>query len=225
MTTYERFPLQRGADAYIASVLGSGTTLASLLGESGMIPKGEVGTVLPSDTAESELYKFEVGGTVRSAKVSAGKTETSEEPTPIRDLRALVAGEIARVVSTIPHHVCVMENPLARPSDPATLRYVSDTVTFGHEIYHVIGTHPTISVTEEQVAIAIREAGSAYRFVAALVELPKHLATNGLPRHLDMTTLEELAQNCHVLYLGAYDGEAYLRWARADLAEQCAELG
>jgi hypothetical protein len=135
---------------------------------------------------------------------------------PVHSYRSALQGEVAQFLSDGVANLCVIENAVARPSDPVVQQYRSQLAVFNDEVYHVIGPFAGDQwVDEDLVGAALREANGVLGLVAALANLSDFPCPAGRSSYpLSAQDLRKLAERTSVLFVDAYDGEGYLRWVK-----------
>jgi hypothetical protein len=185
-----------GADAltYIRSQLRQGNQLAQYLLRYVPLEEGTVFVVLP-DTASSQMVgNLETGGIARRS-----------------DTEPLLIESIQRYLQH-PGRLALFEDKVASRGDPFLESSKATFVTCGPEIYHFL----TASQAQDPKKIqrTIRLARS-YMFIGILFTLPGGFSAFRTGGDIPTSLLETAAQNVDYLFIGAYDGEAELTWARS----------
>jgi hypothetical protein len=210
MTRYREFSLDAAALAYIRQCLELGHTLSRRLGDRDLAA-GRVTTRLPAEADTSELMMFEWGRKLKPMPeidrlVESGNGTTvrmSAVPNTNEDLSLLVQ----RFLRENRDNVLIIENWLARRSDPELSRRKSRVVTFEDEVYTVVCADDL-----QLVPRAIMESATPGVFIAALATIPLDLCGSRDNNLFSADALAACAAAAEVMIVGAYDGEAYLFW-------------
>jgi len=119
---------------------------------------------------------------------------------------------IEAFLRTAPGHIFIVENALARPSDPVLSSYGSHLLMFDEEVYHLLLPQDR---DEKIISQTLREAGYPYPpLVGALASGAEEIGLSGESQQITFVQLRASAERAAKIIVGAYDGEGYLIWSR-----------
>ncbi len=198
----EKFELDDRAQDYVTSVLSEAGTLARLINENLRQEVASSFTFAPKRTSPAQLYRFREGGLFAdgSGKRGAHLRQTRISSSGREHLASFVSG----MLSAHRESCCVMENVLARCTDPWLQDWREFTVCYGNEVYFIART-PTPSGQLEEL---VGRAETMPTFYGVLTK-SAHKAT-GSGKGLPGWVLEEWRNSWKLLFAGAYDGEGYI---------------
>ncbi len=216
MNACEERSLGPEALEYIRECLAEGKTLARHLLERVDLESGTVTTFLPSDVSKEAASQFRTGGKLERDpetfvyRTAPDGSRVRWEPVPNTD--PWLVSIVQAFLRAAEGRVCILENALARPSDPGLSRFQSRLLAFEDEVYHVLLSR---ELEGTEIARAIGEARCAY---PPLIGVITFLAAEaGLPdeaRDITSAQLRVLAERTQKIVVGAYDGEGYLIWSK-----------
>jgi hypothetical protein len=169
---------------------------------------GRITTFLPRGVSIADLTTFTEGGKLPAAEPTSGHGARS---TPIPNADAILVNEIHSFVRANTERICVIEDALTTIDDPYVQEFTDILICEGR-IYHFV----TSSSTPERIMACIRDARTVLDFVGALTVLPPNLFGVALGgRHKVIASdIENMAQNATCVFVGAYDGESFLKWTK-----------
>jgi hypothetical protein len=204
------------ATNYMKRVLTQGHTLAKFLLQS---VKPQVGTIVilsPSPLDSSQALEFD-SGHFPQEPVSATIGGLPGAISPIADSDDQLASLIGQLLEA-PDAVCLLENSVASAGDPWLQRAKSCVVTREREVFHVLFSEDN---TEDKIAEAILEARGIPVFIGALGRLTSETAKSiSTQKAVAAVALESVAETARLVFVGAYDGEGYVLWAREPMEGQ-----
>jgi hypothetical protein len=191
-----------------------GHTLSHLLLELLDLREGVITTFLPSDIRQEQLYDFEAGGVLPIPHESTWRyiTESSGKKsilTPIPRDDSFVLSLIREFLLSNQDHVCIIEEPLAKPSDPCMSRRTTPYMTFGNEVYHFLSG----KVRDAEITEVVKWSYTIVSFLAILTT-PTQTIKLIDKREITAEELKSLATGTDKIIISAYDGEGYLVWRR-----------
>lgn len=169
---------------------------------------GRITTFLPRGVSSADLTTFTEGGKLPAA-VPASDHRSRSAPIPNAD--GILVNEIHSFVRANAERVCLIEDALTTIDDPDVQEFKDILICEGR-IYHFV----TSSFTPERIMGCIRDARTVLDFVGALAVLPSNLLGIALGgRHeVVASDIENMAQNATCVFVGAYDGESFLKWTK-----------
>jgi len=182
---------------YVKKSLAIGKSLLNILLKTFDFQKGKAITFLPAEVSVDAAKQFTTGGKLAQATSSLTITPT---PTSV----SLLVSEIATFLKARQRRSCIMENALAKPSDPYLAPFKNKILTFGEEVYHYLLPE---DAQDETISKAVKVA-SSYLFIGALSSLPQAITPTAGVVALDI--LKEYAARAEKIIVGAYDGEGYV---------------
>lgn len=205
MTAYRECELGQQAINYLRERLGNGHTLARAVASALDLSGGRVRTCVPEPTGGAALADLEHGGLGTPTQTTEWYVRIAHETTEwyVRIAQEFLSGESRRVL--------VLENNPARASDPGMESYKSRVVTFGEEVYHVLCAGES---GHDEVRGAIWEAASAWIALGLMTSAPTDW--DPASRRFSTQDLRYLADRTEVIFVDAYDGEAWLVWDKTD---------
>lgn len=198
---------------YVESVLSEGHTLAKLLLQRFKPQVGTVFILSPDPLDSSQVLQFD-SGHFPQEPVSATIGGLPGSMSPIADSD----DEFTRLICELleaPDSVCLIENFLARAGDPWLQRAKSCVVTHESEVFHAVFSEDH---TQDKIADAIREARGIPVFIGVVGRLTSETA--GFiqkEKAVTASALESIAETARLVFVGAYDGEGFVLWAREPL--------
>jgi hypothetical protein len=193
MEGYREVLLGKAAAGYIEDRLANGLGLARRVLAAHQIAAGRMRTLVPAESAESVVEKFEQGGLIRSPAAYEWYVDW-----------------VRKFLCSGADHLCVLENSMAQAGDSGLLdRRKSRLVLSGNEVYHVICAH---EVTTENLKVAISEARSAWISLGFMTHAPP--SWNLSSRMFSPADLAYMAKNVEGVVVDAYDGEGWLVWEK-----------
>jgi hypothetical protein len=191
-----------------------GHTLSQLLLEVLDLHQGKITTFLPIDVRPEQLYDFEAGGVLPFPEKSTWRyiTEQSGKKTiltPIPRDDSFVLTLIREFLCSDKNNVCIIEEPLAKPTDSSMSRRKTPYIIYGNEVYHFLSSR----VGEAEIAEAIKWPHTTVSFLAILTTLVQNIALINKQK-ISADELRVLARGTETLMIGAYDGEGYLIWRK-----------
>jgi len=192
MPVYLEQELQRGAPAYLRDRLGDGLTLARESLASVNLGAGRALTFVPEDLLGERLLKLDVGGKVKCQLATDWY---------ISKTRAFLAGG--------PDRICVFENAMARPSDPGVGSFLSCTVIYGNDVYHVVCADEG---SDQALLCAIGDAMNAWMSLGFMTRCPP--GWNKGAKSFSLDDIKFMATHVEMITADAYDREGWLIWER-----------
>jgi hypothetical protein len=192
------------------SVLARGNTLAKLLLQHSILRGGSLSILSPDLLDPSQILQFDSGhfpqepvqGTVGGLPGSISPVADSDD-----ELVRLIYDRLE-----LPDSVCVMENLIARVSDPWLRQAKSCVVTRDSEVFHVVFKEDHL---RDKIAYAISDARRGPDFIGAVGPIDAEMA-KVIKEQKAITTsdLERIAEGPWLVFVGAYDAEGYVIWQR-----------
>src|SRR5262249_12047347 len=121
--------------AHLEQCLAEGRTLSHLLLERGDLRSGTLFTWLPPEADHSAVQDFRWGG--KLLVVDEGPFAPTLVPIP--NTNADLADRIRTFLRGGSDRLCVLQDPLAEPSDASLSECPSRLLTLGPDVYHVLG--------------------------------------------------------------------------------------
>jgi hypothetical protein len=174
-----RYVLDGQARKYMRTVL-AGSTLARTLSRVNL-ERGTIVSWLPPDVAQDRVHRFESGG--MTSKQASLDVLTTLAVTHLQEQ----------------DRQCIIEHPLARPTDHAIRQLRAPLIFHGDEVYFRLDRHVDAPTVRETLSTAFFQ-----RLVAAIVSA----------QVLDVDDVR-IAAECRAIFVGAYDGEGLLWWTPA----------
>jgi len=206
--------ISRSAGArYLTHILTQGHTLAKFLLQSVTPQVGTISILSPDPLDPSQLLQFDYGHFPQDP-VSATIGGLPGTISPVADSDDEFIGLISELLEA-PDSVCLIENSSSRAGDPWLRRAKSCVVIHGSEIFHAAFYEDH---TEDKIADAIREARGIPILVGAVGRITSETA-EAVQREKVITTgaLKSVAETARLVFVGAYDGEGFVLWAREPL--------
>ena len=169
---------------------------------------GSITTFLPRGVSTADLTTFTEGGKIPAAEPTSDHGGRSA---PIPNADGILADEIHSFVRANDERVCLIEDALTTIDDLDAQEYKDILICEGR-IYHFM----TSSFTPERIKACIRDAKTVLDFVGALTVLPRNLLGVALGGRHEVTAsdIQNMARNATGVFVGAYDGESFLKWTK-----------
>ena len=197
---------------YMKHVLTQGHTLAKFLLQSVKPQMGTIFILSPDPLDSSQALQFE-SGHFPQEPVSALIGGLPGAMSPVADSDDELVSLISLLLDT-PGAACLLESSRASGGDPWLQRARSCVATREDEAFHALFSEDH---TEDKIADAILEARGIPEalFIGAVGKLAPETAKSILTQKaLAAKTLESFAETAQLVFVGAYDGEGYVVWAR-----------
>lgn len=197
---------------YMRRQLASGLTLGRLLLEIDLGP-GTVTTYLPMNLDEGSILEFNSGGKMPSPTSTVRRRdERSVRITPVPDTDAWLASRTHAYLQEQRQGLVILENALARPSDPSLVSHYANLAVYDEEVYHVLTIEN--SPDQDSVLSAIRFV-KTHQFVGVFTSSDDRpgLRKAG-PVELTLEDLRDFARLAEGIVVGAYDLEGQLIWTK-----------
>lgn len=213
MKGLQLLPLSRipGAE-YVQWVLAHGHGLSTAALELSGFPDGEFFALLREAEVSGDLLSFQAGGKLAQGPRFQSDHNPSTTLAAIPDSFSAFTSFAAGFLSREPHGGIVIENWLARRSDPASQMLRSRIRTSGEAIYHWLPS--PASEDQGSIRVALEEAFSTPVFATFFLADAGELFTDHSSSEIDRKELESLAAAIVWIVVGAYDGEGFVAWRR-----------
>jgi len=198
---------------HLTHVLTQGHTLAKFLLQNFTPQGGTISILSPEPLDPSQLLQFDYGHFPQDPvpAIIGGLPGTMS---PVADSDDEFVGLISELLEA-PDSVCLMENSSSRAGDPWLRRARSCVVIHGSELFHAAFHEDH---TEDKIADAIREARRIPIFVGAVGRITSETAEAvQKEKVITMGALKGFAETARLVFVGAYDGEGFVLWAREPL--------
>ncbi len=195
---YEPVALGPSGRLYLRNVLRKGLTIATLATDSNDFAYGQCISFLPRGIDAGTMTNYSYGG-IASSQASR---------------KALV--QFLKGLDERYHHsLIVFENRYARPEDPFLRRCRSRVIAIGEEVYHVADTNDS----EDSLLTALTESAAAIETGIMIFALSEEEKRSFLSNP-SFKGIGPLVLKCIGIAVGAYDGEGYIIWLKANRSEQ-----
>jgi len=202
------------AEQYIRDRLADGNALSKALLKLLPIERGQIITCLPPGVVPQSLQDFSTGGKLPTPHTSEWKAAESRGESllmiPVPSTSAWITSKIREYLREESDHLCVLEDALARPTDPALRKRATRHTVHGDEVYHILLSQ---DAQYERVEATLRAATSTLPLIGILSTSEETRSGDSLGT-LSTVLLEALASRAQKILVGAYDGEGYLVWER-----------
>jgi hypothetical protein len=179
---------------FIGEQLELGLTLSHLL--LNHLMEGVAYAMMPERYSEVTCYQIMYGATFTPAEGSEART--------------FAVNEIVDFLRSDLRNVCVMENAIAKPSDPFIEKKGLVCTAYGDEVYYAV-TQDKANYNE--VEKTRRFAGN-YPFFACMTSHDERVSMPAPGQDFSLETLQHLASRARRLVIGAFDDEAFVYWER-----------
>lgn len=106
---------------------------------------------------------------------------------------------------------CIVEDPLAAPGDEALRNAVVKASVCGQSVFYVLGA---VDADRPSIEAVLRAASSiSPPTVGALTRWHVREGANGV---IDPQAMLEIVRHTDKVFVGAYDGEGFLIWSKAE---------
>jgi hypothetical protein len=192
---------------YIINQLSLGAKTLSINVSQLPIRNGRVFSFAPQALSDDLLYKFESGDL--NEKII---TTSNSHLVPVEnDSRIVLTNIICEYLNADADNYCVIEEPIAMPSDAWVLKSGINYVYIGDEMYYFLD----ISNCDKNTVEKLIKIGEAYYFLCVLGKLNIDLHPDTtIKGEINSELIQLMAANIDRLFVTAYDGEGYLMWER-----------
>ena len=191
-----RVPLAREGIEWVRSCVSRGHSLSQALLRSAALSSGSTFACVREGADRARLTDFEHGGIVPPGQKPASSADGALVSLVMSDLLAA-------------RRICVMEDGLAKPSDPWLRKIGTGQYFLGDDVFHFMVSGRT---DEGRILQALRAAKSPPVFVGAICAIGPQV---DLPPAGPVTRdlLDALVSAVVKIFVGAYDGEGYVVWS------------
>jgi hypothetical protein len=180
-----KIPLTKECEAYIQERLANGNSLSRAILEAFPISRGHVHLIAPSAKPHTSFYQ----GGVTSRAASTGEL-----------------AEIVRNYVKEPDGCAILENTLAKPTDPIIAKSKAQLAIFRNEVYHALpsGDYPT-EVVEDFIRLprySVALTGFLTRF-----KWPEHDRVE-----LTEYDLKVIVKQTQSIIISVFDDEGFIIW-------------
>ena len=215
MNKYREIVLEPRAIKYIRECLGYGLTLSRYILENLDLDTGQVITAFPEDANLETIDRYEYGGILPTAPESEWRRVTGKDGrrfimVPKYPFVSYPVSIIRSFLESDTGQICIFEEAMHKPSDPALQRRKSHFVTLQDEVYHLLTGR---EYSDKDIEQTIKEVGYDHPpLIGALASLPSAEDTSSIKKRITSDILIVLAKRTEKIIVGAYDGEGYLIW-------------
>lgn len=183
-----RHDLGSTGDRWLRQSLAQGKTLSAQLSNRIELQQGTAFTLVPPETDESRIRRWEEGGLVSS----------------VAALDRLV--QFLRPRLQEPQLYLVAENAVARPTDPVLRESEGNRFFVGEEVYEFVGP----GAKAEDIRACLRRADAGFSLNAVVAALTRAPRQNEEPEFF-----RETLDQPEIVVVRAYDGESFVVWERS----------
>lgn len=202
---------------YFRQALADGKTLSHCVLERTDLRQGRLFTLLPPGASTENLNDFMSGGKLLPSPPDTHVSVTFADGSPggtlvpIPNANAELARHVEAFLKEGFDRLCILEDQMAEPGDPAALHSPANVVVLGPELYYVLGNQDAdVRVIEDALCHA---SSSIY---PPLVGVLTHgLAHSKNRRETTTAELRSFAERAEEIVVGAYDGEGYVLWSKS----------
>jgi hypothetical protein len=192
---------------YIRDCLAEGKELSKSLLERLDLERGRVTTFLPIETTDERATEFRWGGKVPFGLGIQSGDGIGHLPSRIPNMNAALTNVVEAYLKSSDEAACVVEDPLAEPSDGALSRSPVKPSFCGQSVLYVLtAVHADPRLIEKTLRIA---SSISPPMVGALTR-HRGRADNTL----DLQELREIAAHTERVVMSAYDGEGFVMWSK-----------
>jgi hypothetical protein len=176
------------------------------------LAKGTTTVMVAKTCTDRELLEFGTGGKISPPPTEVQRHRTAAgvrvEQKPNTD--PWMARRIVEHLQSAPEALCILEDPMALPADPA-VQAVENVAFVGDEVYRMI--FPSDIGTEPGVERKLKQAKSRV-MTGVLTTLRTDLRLLRGTKRLDEDDLLKAAGQTQAIFVSVYDSESYLLWER-----------
>lgn len=238
MKKFKEISLGQEAIDYIKDILAHGHTLGNLLFQNIDFSSGQIITYVPYNVSKESIQEFEKGGKIKVDKkdahnISLNDTSSLEKSDLSADLinATKFVGQFHKTsnvrVLPVPNtdfwlipkiqnfieiqSICIFENALSQPSDPWLSKRKTKILLLHNEIYHFMTLQNS---SKEEIQNIINETRTSYPPLIGVMATTDVKINDG--DKIDLDLLKLIVQKTEKIIIGAYDGEGYLIWEKAE---------
>lgn len=192
---------------YVKASLADGKSLSQILLQTFNFQKGKAITFLPADVSVQHAKQFKTGGKLKRADrlclSHADPAPLVGIPTPTLD--CLLVSNILSFLNGGKDRLCIMEDALAKPSDPGIDPFRERILTFKQEVYYRL-LHED---AQEATIATIVKCAYSHWFTGILTSFPQD-GFAPMSGEITLDDLKSYALRTEKIIIGAYDGEGYV---------------
>lgn len=199
---------------YLRESLARGKTLSRLLLNEVPLQDGHIMTCVSPDVSADQTLRFHEGGVLpreaRATRYVTAKDGKSYRMEPVPNTDTWLGALILEALRETVEGICVIEEPIAKATDPYFARLEGRKVVHRNEVYYLLSAAAPAgedgTIIRQASSIAPPDVGTVASGARALANPPSEIAEADLLR---------VARSASVVFVRAYDGESHLVWRRS----------
>jgi hypothetical protein len=189
------YELGQEALSWMRNAFAQGKRLSSALSAREDLDRNSPVTYLPEGMQDETLHQFEFGKRL-----------------PWRTIAEHLVSYCTQFLETDARAVMLAEHAMARQNDPWVARSPDSLLFCDDEVYYY-AAHESSRIHVEACCNAIF---SAYPpAIAVLSRIPERMTLPVDGESISEDLISRIATSANVIFIGAYDGEGYIRWTSA----------
>lgn len=214
MNEYKKIVLGISARSYIEKCLGYGCSLSKYILDYIDLKTGQIIVELPEQSSFERIEDYDHGILPEPPKAEWYRVEekdgTKSVWVPIHPFKKYIIGTIRSFLISDQNNICIIEDPMAKPTDEWLHETLSNIIQYQNEIYHLIraGEH-----SNSEIEGILNQVNVVWPpLTGFLISLPIGQGVNITKQELKPILIKTMAENLEKLFVKAYDGETYLIW-------------
>jgi hypothetical protein len=201
------------AKQYFLDILRVGNALSKIVLEHLIFEEGVFYTLLTEDADLDQLYKFDSGGILPGLPEEEVFLEGFKKPfigERINSIDPELAGFMYQLLNKDKERSIIFEDATQSIDDPNIDFFRLHGLSHNKEIYYLINQEVN---SFENISKAIDESFDFWHFMCLITKAPFDDIED---KKFTLKKMKEVCENIEFLIIGAYDGEGYIFWERAE---------